>query len=532
MKYITFTIKTLENVKMGGQGSAYDTEYALSYITGSTIRGAFISKYLKENKIKDLSNDLRNRELLLGGEMKFLNAYPSIDGERTIPFPNCFYAEKDQLNMLDYGEVVQLHNELEMSQKEGMEKVRVSEFCLLKELYYHPVRVEKIFNLHITKNKDKNNIYRYEAIKQGQTFIGIITFDGTEEQLNQCVELLEDNIFYLGGSKGTGYGKCKLTDVEVYDNNVEIVAMDDNFYEEDSSETFYILALSDIISRNQWGQVIGSIDANYLKEQLRLEEVELIGGSVATQLISGYNNTWKTRIPQITGIKAGSVLKYKFKGKVDNALVKELMDRGIGDRREEGYGRFILMNNIGAAKLLPFEEEGNKNGILPPTLKEDEKVLLEGILDSVLVSRVESNVKRDVLKRFKGYRNRLNQAQLGKLIQVFFNMKSMKEEDGKSYLSRYLKEIEEKKENRAVFYQFEDSKLNGMSLKDCLKKASENLDNIEDFKSTYNNQNQKDLEIFKVEPSKEKNSEYVYQVNVRTWEEFFRFVHKMMIESR
>ena len=78
MKYINFTITTLEPLKMGSHNISEGTALALDYIAGSAIRGAVMEAYLRRYRA-DLE---RNKTLKLNllKNLRFLNAYPVADG--------------------------------------------------------------------------------------------------------------------------------------------------------------------------------------------------------------------------------------------------------------------------------------------------------------------------------------------------------------------------------------------------------------------------------------------------------------------
>src|SRR5690606_26606484 len=120
----------------------------------------------------------------------------------------------------------------------GYEKIRLCEFVHIDD-EYTKVKVEKVSNLHINKRKEKNILFRYEAIKKGQVFGGIIKAE-EDTYVDEIVNLLEDEIIYIGGSKGSGYGKCIIEDVQVLDENPE----EKIFKINDDEEFVYIIALS------------------------------------------------------------------------------------------------------------------------------------------------------------------------------------------------------------------------------------------------------------------------------------------------
>ena len=64
MHYLTYRIHTLEPVKMGSQNKSENTEYALDYIAGSSVRGALLGGFCRKNGI-NLSKDPETKRHLL-----------------------------------------------------------------------------------------------------------------------------------------------------------------------------------------------------------------------------------------------------------------------------------------------------------------------------------------------------------------------------------------------------------------------------------------------------------------------------------
>lgn len=109
-KYITYELENVEDLKLSQSINQIDNECSKDFIDGSSIRGAFISKYIKDKNISDI-NCGEHREKLLKGGLKFLNAYPYKDFKRTIPFPQCYYADKDELKRYTKDKSINLSSE-------------------------------------------------------------------------------------------------------------------------------------------------------------------------------------------------------------------------------------------------------------------------------------------------------------------------------------------------------------------------------------------------------------------------------------
>ena len=68
-------------------------------------------------------------------------------------------------------------------------------------------------------------MFRYEAIEKGQIFRALIKVNLSEDEIEKVIKVLNDGEFYIGGSKGSGYGKVEIIEdeIEVLDNNPESI---------------------------------------------------------------------------------------------------------------------------------------------------------------------------------------------------------------------------------------------------------------------------------------------------------------------
>ena len=97
MSTVIFDLYLEEPVKMARQGSQTVTE-TLTYLSGSSIRGAIIGKYMENNHLDKMSLSEKDEERnLLLKNTKYYNAYPVENGEMLIPTPMVFYADKHAL---------------------------------------------------------------------------------------------------------------------------------------------------------------------------------------------------------------------------------------------------------------------------------------------------------------------------------------------------------------------------------------------------------------------------------------------------
>lgn len=439
-KYVTYKLRAVENLKLAKTNMQIDTQDSMDYISGSAIRGAYICKYIRKNNIEDI-NKGEHKEKLLAGGIKFLNAYPVYNGSRSIPLPKAYFAPKEKIKTFE--DRIDIVLGLDKKLPQGYERIRSCEFVYKEGNKFIKINVEKISNLHINKKGEKNKLFRYEAIKKGQVFEGIIKIED-EDYVEEVVNLLKDEIIYVGGSKGTGYGKCVVEDIRVLDENPEAQI----FQVEENKEHIYIIALSDIIYKDELGVYRTKIDVNLLKKELNIEDVEFIDSSIETKNITNFNNKWNARTPNIVSIKAGSIFKFRVENDLKIERIMQLMDKGIGERKVEGYGRVAITTEMDDMIFYDFEEYFVKDEE-NISVTDDEKDLLSNVGEKIFKLRVENKINERVLELDKGLKNykSLKSSQWGALMELFESLLFLDMESGKNKFFEYIQHVIGKRSN-------------------------------------------------------------------------------------
>lgn len=480
MEYLTFDIQAIEDLKVGSAGSQIDNEYSLDYLPGTSIRGAVIKKYIQKHRGIDISEDEKSRKLLLEGGIKFLNAYKVSNQQATIPFPLCFYTQKDVLKKYDgTGVVSPVINELDTTIEEDYKKIKLGSFARFdranKKLFY--TTVEKNYNLHITKQVDENNLFRYEAIKRGQVFKGVLAVEN-KQVVEEIKELLEEQVFYIGGSKGSGYGKCYFQNVCLEDDYSQRFIMT-----KQALETFYIVALSDILYLNSEGAPSGSIESQYIQNKLGLEEVELTQCITETTIISGYNVKWGSRLPQYKGIKAGSLFKYTIKkGSLKPESVQKLVEQGIGLRTQEGFGQIAIWDSLEVREVIKENEKEEKD-ITLVQLNSADKAYLQHILLNVYKQQVNKAIDTYICKQLNSYHIKPSSRnnQLGNLLELINELKGLESKEGIQRFNEYIAHLRDDRKLTQHIYQLEDVKIGKQSLVEYMEELMSNSENVNYF---------------------------------------------------
>lgn len=380
-RYIKYRITTLEPLKLAGEGSQQGTVVTRNFIQGAAIRGVLIGRYLREHPDEEIDASAHQREKFLT-KTKFYSAYIAADKQATIPVPYVFQADKQVMReQEERGEDIDIQNRFHKEQeKKGTQPVKRNAFCVMNDECMYTLDVNKVEHLHIQKSEEKNKeaiMFRYEAIAPGQTFIGFIQCE--EEWVADFVKLLEDDICYIGGSKGSGYGKCKLQldqtmDYATYRNEFPVEL------ENSHKNQFILYALSDLVLFDQNGMVANAIDEEFLKETLELEKVEKRTMVCDTSITSGYNSKHRAHSVQQTAVRAGSVFQYEYIGTLQMERIQELEEQGVGIRREEGYGRILVNPDFSQNKTKAYVHEQMANpssNTLDQILDKEENAMVE-----------------------------------------------------------------------------------------------------------------------------------------------------------
>lgn len=509
IKYLLYDVEACENLKFSSTSSQLNSEDTMEYIPGTAIRGAYIYKYIQNKKITDI-NQGEHREKLLNGKIKFLNAYPKFGEYRSIPFPNAYFAPKEQLKS-SMGQIP-LTLGLDVKLDPGYEKARESEFVGYDEDKYFKLRIPKTSNLHL--NKAEKILFRYESIRAGQVFEGIIKVED-DKYLDEIIELFQNTIVYLGGSKGSGYGKCKLKNLRVVESNPEYNNLKGNFQQD-----IYLIAMSDIIFRNELGEYKTFVDGNYICERLNLNDVKLLDSAIEIKNVTNFNNKWNCHTPNIKAIKAGSVFKYEISGDVDMDLVLEFMDRGIGERKLDGFGRFIIVDGLGEKTLIRKEntETSKENTSTLPKLNRDEESQLKDIINKIYSNRLEADISSKIIALDEKIGNTtcMNRSQWGNLKGLFESLIYENPDEGKEKYDRYIKHIFQKRSEsykQIIKLRYENGRF--------IDFLNQFVKNSTDIASLNQASHVKHIEIGGLKSDINKND--IYKYNMKTILELFRY---------
>lgn len=400
MNGLIYTLRLLEPVLANSLAGDANSARSLMFVPGGLIRGALIGAYMHDKNlasIKTTDDDFRRLFLTdtnraegseataAPGKGKFerhktryLHAYPIVEGRRTIPAPLAWKVRKneaagDEINPTDLCNfAVRDPNEEDDEQekeKGSWEKVKFESYYQTGQTAWSS-EVPIHFNLHTQRDavygralEGRGAIFRYEALPAELQVRGII-LTSTENDAKYLEKLLSENggELVLGKARSAGYGRAKVTVEKVGDltnwregwtwkrttNNTDEEEIEDEPPAE--AKEFTLTFLSEALVRDNHGQFTLNpltalqkrlgVTLKHDPEHLPKTPCEVIPKIFrAAEIVGGFNRTWGLPLPQVLAIAAGSVFVLKAEPEVKWKDLKRLEETGLGERRNEGFGR-------------------------------------------------------------------------------------------------------------------------------------------------------------------------------------------------
>ena len=312
------------------------------------------------------------RLAVLNGELSVGNFLPEADGDPTLPVPLCLGEEKESKAVC---------NRLVFPPTEGiqMKDLRTGYVRVTAEgMQYRPADNRRLLRTHNTV-EDKTQrptervggLFAYEAIRAGQTFRGTVRMSAALwKQVQEHPAILEKLAYgepSIGQSRKDEYGAVSLEYLAPTSAKSEVQFCLPDLLERNGKNYLVVYLLSDVLIRgafqnyslilddlrgalsNALGVTLQDVpEGDWKKAEGQSALQSPLGGSCGHCVRVGRRESWQTRWelprPSLSYFQAGSVLLFQVT--TPEAWNKEraqaLTEKGLGDRRAEGYGRVLL----------------------------------------------------------------------------------------------------------------------------------------------------------------------------------------------
>ena len=338
-KYLRLTIRNIEPLMISDDSTSHSGQTSCKkYIPGTTIRGFVINRLSGDPDFEQM------KPMLFSSDICFLNGYPVQGDSELLPTLKGFYENKKASGPIKNVVVDGCFDE-------GMKRASLGNFCAITpehKLRFFTVQTEDSMKIRIGSEKEDQKVFRSEALVAGYTFISYIKIkddpsgDKSAELRDKIKTCLTDetNPVILGNRRSQGYGKCDVTVDET-----EAPGYFPTIPNEGFSDHVYMILVSDLVMRNQVGEYCG-LDMAALAGKLKISasdnwQPEFC--STSQVMIHGYNAKLGIKLPTVPMYEKGSVFKLRLPGVVDKETLETLMHEGIGEKKNEGFGRVLFL---------------------------------------------------------------------------------------------------------------------------------------------------------------------------------------------
>lgn len=333
-----------------------------SFIPGSTLRGVVAAQMIASG-VTEQSDEFW--QLILSGEVRYLNAYPELAGARSLPSAIAWKREKladDQIVDLA-GFSGDTANLLDAEDSVWPEAMFVSFSAPFTSASTSSgtwvVSTPKIGSrTHQQRDrvkgrswKDKSDqrhgvIFAYEYLEADQSFCGAIQImPAAMIYAERIKHLIESSTIFFGRSHRAGYGggaELVFTGQgsREYEDVTGRIAQD-----VPAGTSFRALLTSAYVGRHP---TTGQIDPTALDIELcrQLDGAAIVERTrCAFTIVGGFNRKWRLELPQAQAVTAGSVLVLRSTTAISGATLRAIEHHGLGERRIEGFGRIVFLEH-------------------------------------------------------------------------------------------------------------------------------------------------------------------------------------------
>ena len=381
MKYIKYRLRLQEPVRIADDSSAKQGQaMTLRYIPGSTIRGYVVNRLSSARFFSGIKKELFSERV------RFHNAYLTVgNGEQEqvlLPSPKGFYedksiteGEKVLQNVVVNGEFDETFKRAKIGTNVWIEPSDSTgpDGAPARRMSFYTPGVISDTKIRLGEGKEQE-IFRSTSIQAGYSFSGYIALDDPDLAVDEsrmpgaAGEILADVLLgtvrdraILGNARSSGLGKCVfesacLTEEIPYASLAmkTDAAENDEDKADDGEKECYMMLLSDTVMRNAYGEYCG-LDIPSLERILGVKNLKIRYCSTSVTDIRGFNRHYGGAIASAVMYEKGSVFHLSYTGLIDGQHLDALHRRGIGVRRNEGYGQVLL---IGDYENLQYKQKG------------------------------------------------------------------------------------------------------------------------------------------------------------------------------
>ncbi len=393
-RYLPYTLTLQSPAIISALGGDPNSSSTLPFIPGAAVRGA-MAKSLGDPG-NDATKQREFHDLIFGGRVRYFHAYPSRDELRSVPVPLSLRRKKDdpgnhQFDLFDLA-AFEGHpaedDDPDSCWPEEQLAPLAQRFLTIGSAQPVILQTNMSARLHHQRDRQKGRawkdqqghthgtIFAFESIHAGQTFQGVIQVRGeTDEEVNRTelrVKELLGSLMLVGRSRRAGYGgMAALAWGNVRHREVQGVGREGlrpvagDIPKGDSFRL--LLTAAAIVHHPETGHLDPAALPALIETQLQ-GKAKVVRTRWAFEPMGGFNRKWRLELPQTLAVSAGSVFVLEAVQPIPHGDLLALEHEGLGERKEEGFGRLLFLDKPVQRLTLrkPKEGEPVSVGDAPP----------------------------------------------------------------------------------------------------------------------------------------------------------------------
>lgn len=481
MKIITYRLTLEEPLLVTALEGDPNSAVSYDYIPGSVLRGVLIGLTLRKDNLAELDATAKAvRRCFFSHETRFLNGYPVLADKRSLPAPHTWmkkkYGTDDEKREITDNALKDKEKSKCESDDKGKPKDESDDTNKPKSMRGAFVAfnedgrvliadVQRTISVHTLRDRKagrsrgengEGTIYQYNALAAEQVFEAAILCENDADAAYLEGLLSENKTVIMGGARSAGYGRVTISAVKSTDSWQETGEAPS------SGDKLVITLLSDVILRNEHGQHVADLAALCTALGITPEAVEK--AYLGQGIVGGFNRKWGLPLPQMPTVSMGSVLVLE----AGTALDRHLAERGIGERRNEGFGRLA----IGWQRHAKLQSDDKKHKPVRERVESklgDSKKLWAEMHKRIKRQKAEQEML-SAAKELELSVSSMPKSQINRLRQIILSerLKPEPERQLSEAIEKFFEDIQGKRADK----HFEKARVNGTSMKAWLTETA------------------------------------------------------------
>jgi hypothetical protein len=338
-------------------GDSADPNAAIthSYIPGAAVRGCIAAAILRDASLTKVESARQIGDLVTG-DVRYLNAYLEIGGDRSLPAPITWTRIKDARYDDTHADARPEDwfggDESDDFPASEQRAPIMAPYHVAVGSHYRVGAPSVRYAVHQRRDREtgstgsngEDTVFAYESIESGQTFSGLVAIPAHRyADLAPHIErYLRSSPLRIGRSSGAGYGGVPELETGLRGRREWPAETGERPSAVAAGASFDVLLTSHAIVRDPRTGQHDPVAAITMLHERFTDCARPARYRVRTARVTGMNRLWRTGYPVVPAIAAGSVVEMKASRPISRDELFRLQAEPIGERTADGFGCFIV----------------------------------------------------------------------------------------------------------------------------------------------------------------------------------------------